>query len=149
MSETIKTHTVKTLAEDYLICCEMTEEQAKENAEHIFNYVLAVDDSSTIRRKEKMMPFFWLKHTVTDAAKFETYRQYLRDNEGQQPEWAETEGFGCDITLVPFLSKANESITEFYVPILLQPTEFKDQHGQSAIAQNRVIDWQDKSNTIT
>lgn len=149
MSTDIKTHTVDTLAEDYLICCEMTEAEAKENAAHLFEYVLAVDDTSTIRRKEKLMPFFWLKHTVTDTEKFNAYREHIRTHEGQPPEWAETEGFGCDIALVPFLSKGEESITEFYVPILLQPTEFKDQHGQTAIAQSQVIDWQDKSNTIT
>jgi hypothetical protein len=144
----IKTHTVATLAEDYLTCCEMTEAEAMENAQHIFQYVQAVDDTSTIRRKERLMPFFWLKHTVTEPEKFAAYRKYLDDNEGVPPEWAEDEGIGCEIALIPFLSKGDESPTVFYLPVLLQPTGFKDQSGRVALAQFQVVDWEDKSNKI-
>jgi hypothetical protein len=149
MSNEIKVHTVDTLAEDYLACCDMTEAEAKENALHLYQYVLAVDDTGTVRRTETLMPFFWLKHTVTDAEKFQAYREHLRTNDGQPPEWAAEEGFGCHIALVPFLSKGEDTQSEFYLPILLQPTEFKDQSGQVALAQSQVIDWQDKSNKIT
>lgn len=145
----MKNHTVRMLARQYLECCQMTETAATENAAHIFSHVVAIDDSGTIRRKEKMMPFFWLKHTITDAARFQAYRKHLVTHDGKVPDWAINEGFGCDIALVPFLNKGEETPTEFYIPILLTPTEFSSDDGRTALAQTQVIDWQDNSGRIS
>lgn len=149
MTTDIKTHSIATLAEDYLICCEMTEADAMKNAAHVYEHVLVVDDAGNIRNHERLMPFFWLKHTITDAEQFQAYQDYLGEHDGEAPEWAETEGIGCEIALLPFLNKGEDTPTEIYVPILLQPTDFKDQAGQIALAQTQVIEWQDRSNTIT
>lgn len=149
MTTDVKTSTVETLTEEYMICGEISEAEARKNAAHIFEYVLAVDETGVIRRKERMQPFFWLKHNVTDPEKFQAYRDHLRTHDGKPPEWAKTEGFGCQITIVPFLSKGEETVTEFYLPVLLQPMGIQDESGQIALAQTQVIDWQDKSKTIS
>lgn len=148
MTTEVNNETVQALARDYRTCCEINEADAARNAAHIFEYVLAVDETGKIRRKESMIPFCWLKHVVTDAEKFQAYREHLRANSGQKPDWAK-EGFGCQISIVPFLSKGEDTVSEFYLPILLQPMGVQDKSGNIALAQTQVIDWQDKSNTIS
>jgi hypothetical protein len=149
MSTDIKIHTITTLAEDYLLCYEMSEADAAKNAAHLFEHVLVIDAEGNIRNHERLMPFFWLKHTITDSSLFDSYQTYLQEHDGEAPDWAETKGIGCDIELLPFLDKGADSETVIHVPILLQPTEFKDQSGQTAIAQTNINEWQDRSNTIT
>lgn len=149
MSNDIKTHNVATLAEDYLTCCEMAEADAAKNAAHIFDHLLVIDETGNIRTHDRLMPFFWLKHTITDAAQFEAYQAYLQEHDGEAPAWAETKGIGCEIELLPFLDKGPDTDRIIHVPILLQPTGFKDQSGQEAFAQTHITEWQDRSNTIT